>query len=293
MSPDIVALIGITLVGAVVNGALGYGFSSLTVPVALLFYTNRLLNPALVLIEVVLNGYVVWTNRTGLSRVRGRVLPIVLGLLPGVAVGTWLVYMVNPGWMKVVTYAALIPLILLQAGGIRRPIRSERSAGLVLGSGVGVLYAGTTISGPPLALMFNNQGYTKQDFRAGLGVVRLAESSLTAVAYLYAGLFTMDSLRLIPFVIPSVVVGIPVGIWVIQHVRSETFRRMCMSFDAWIVGFGMSKVLDELHIIEAPAAYVVLAVVGAIDLYLLWRFFARPRIPSRGRQDVVTLTLDP
>ena len=40
MSPDIVALIGITWVGAVVNCALGYGFSSLTVPVALLFYTK-------------------------------------------------------------------------------------------------------------------------------------------------------------------------------------------------------------------------------------------------------------
>jgi uncharacterized membrane protein YfcA len=292
MSPDIVALIGITLVGAVVNGALGYGFSSLTVPVALLFYTNRLLNPALVLIEVVLNAYVVWTNRGGLSSVWRRVLPIILGLLPGVVVGTWLVYQVNPGWMKVVTYAALIPLILLQAGGIRRPIRSERSAGLALGSGVGVLYAVTTISGPPLALMFNNQGYTKQDFRAGLGVVRLAESSLTAVAYFYAGMFTLDSLRLIPFVIPSVVIGIPVGIWVIQHVRSETFRRICMSFDAWIVGFGMSKVLDELRIIEAPAAYVVLAVVGGIDLYLLWRFFARPRVPSRGLQEVITPALD-
>ena len=293
MSPDIVALIGITWVGAIVNGALGYGFSSLTVPVALLFYTNRLLNPALVLIEVVLNGYAVWTNRAGLSSVWGRVAPIILGLLPGVALGTWLVYLVNPGWMKVVTYAALIPLILLQAGGIRRPIRSERSAGLTLGSGVGVLYAVTTISGPPLAVMFNNQGYTKQDFRAGLCVVRLAESSLTAVAYLYAGLFAMDSLRLIPFIVPSVIIGIPVGAWVIQRVRSETFRRVCMSFDAWIVGFGMSKVLDELHIIEAPAAYSVLAVVGAIDLYLLWRFFTRPKAPSRGLQEVITLTLDP
>ena len=30
-----------------VNGALGYGFSSITVPLALLFLTNRVLNPAL------------------------------------------------------------------------------------------------------------------------------------------------------------------------------------------------------------------------------------------------------
>jgi len=36
-------LILITLVAGTVNGALGYGFSSITVPVALLFYTNRVL----------------------------------------------------------------------------------------------------------------------------------------------------------------------------------------------------------------------------------------------------------
>src|SRR6266487_3265321 len=47
-------LILITLVAGTVNGALGSGFSSITVPVALLFYANRVLNPALVWVEVVL-----------------------------------------------------------------------------------------------------------------------------------------------------------------------------------------------------------------------------------------------
>ena len=45
-----IVLAGITLFAAFINGALGYGFSSLTVPLALVFYTNRILNPAVVLI---------------------------------------------------------------------------------------------------------------------------------------------------------------------------------------------------------------------------------------------------
>ena len=67
------ALAGITLLAAIVNGALGYGFSSITVPVALLFLANRILNPALVLIEVVLNAYVLWNNRDALPNVWRRV----------------------------------------------------------------------------------------------------------------------------------------------------------------------------------------------------------------------------
>ena len=68
---DLVVLVLITFVAATVNGALGYGFSSLTVPVALLFYTTRILNPALVLVELVINGYVLFINRKSIPTFGG------------------------------------------------------------------------------------------------------------------------------------------------------------------------------------------------------------------------------
>lgn len=280
--PDHALYLGvITLGAAIVNGALGYGFSSITVPLALLFLANRVLNPALVVIEVALNAYVLWANRAALPAVWRRVLPIVLGLAPGIAVGTALLAQVNPGWVKFVTFVALLPLILLQAAGYRRPIRSERSVGLLFGGGVGVLYSLTTISGPPLAVMLSNQGLTKKDFRAALGFVRLAESSITAIAYGYVGLYTTTSMSLIPWILPSIAIGVPIGAQIIQRVRPETFRRICMSFDAWIVGFGLSRLLNELGLVPGNAAYLVLAGVAVLDSWLLFRFFAlSPSAPS-------------
>src|SRR5229473_3898904 len=103
MSIHVVYLITITLIAAIVNGGLGYGFSSITVPLALLFLSNRVLNPALVLIEVALNSYVLWVNRDALPAVWKRVLPIVIGLLPGVIVGTMIVTSVSPAWLKLGT----------------------------------------------------------------------------------------------------------------------------------------------------------------------------------------------
>ncbi|MGH9346971.1 MAG: sulfite exporter TauE/SafE family protein [Vicinamibacterales bacterium] len=269
-----VALAVITLFAAVVNGALGYGFSSITVPVALLFLTNRALNPALVIIEVALNAYVLWANRAALPRVRRRVLPVVMGLGPGVLAGTLIVAHVSPAWLKLGTYVGLLPLILVQAAGLRRPIRSERGAGLAFGTGIGVLYSVTTISGPPLAVALNNQGFSKQDFRAALGFIRLAESGLTAVAYAAMGLYTFDSLALVPQILPSVAIGLPIGAFVIHHVRAETFRRVCMSFDAWVVSFGISILLRDLHLVESAAAFSVMAAVVVIDIWLLYRFFS-------------------
>lgn len=277
MPTEALALGAITLLAAIVNGALGYGFSSITVPIALLFLTNRVLNPALVPVEVALNAYVLWVNRRSLPQVRRRVLPIIIGIAPGVLLGTLLVSRVHPEWLKFATFAALLPLILVQAAGFRRPIRSERTLGLAFGGGVGLLYAVTTISGPPLAVMLNNQGLAKGQFRAAMGIIRLAESTLTAVAYLYAGLYTAQSLALIPLIVPSLIIGVPLGAWIIRHVDAETFRRVCMSFDAWVVGFGLSVLLRALHLVESGAAYLVLAAVVAVDVVLLYRFFSRRR----------------
>ena len=274
MDPYQIALVAITLGAAIVNGALGYGFSSITVPLALLFLTNRVLNPALVPIEVALNAYVLWVNRAALVNVWRRVLPIVIGLLPGVLLGTALVSRVSPDWLKFGTFIVLLPLIFMQAVGYRRPIRSERSVGLVFGGGVGLLYSVTTISGPPLAVMLTNQGLTKQDFRAGLGFIRLAESSLTAIAYYYAGLYSVESMKLIPYILPSIVIGVPIGAVLIQRIRPDTFRRICMSFDAWIVAFGLSTLLKDLQLVQSNRAYLVLAAVVALDTWLLHRFFS-------------------
>ncbi len=272
------ALSIITLFAASVNGALGYGFSSLTVPLALLFLTNRTLNPALVLIEVVLNGYVLFVNRQSLPPVWRRMVPLIIGLAPGVFVGTRLVAQLDPGWMKLWTFVCLIPLILFQAAGYRRPLGWGPGFGLGFGSGLGVLYSVTTISGPPLALMLSNEGYAKHEFRAALGLVRLAESSMTAAAYLAAGMFSTTSLGLSLQILPSLALGVPLGAYLFRRVRTETFRRLCMSFDAWVVAFGLASVLRVMGVTNDGAALGVFVAVATIDSWLLYRFFRGGRL---------------
>ena len=277
---DIFVLVLITFVAATVNGALGYGFSSITVPVALLFYTNRILNPALVLVELVINSYVLFINRNSIPNIWWRVAPILIGLVIGIGIGSYILFLVQPAWIKFVTYFLLLPLILLQAAGIRRPIRAEKAIGIPFGMGIGTLYSMTTISGPPLALLFNNQGYAKQDFRAALGVIRVAESSLTAVAYGFIGFYSMGSMEIIPYLIPSVLIGIPLGSYLIRWMEPETFRRICMAFDALVVAFGLSRVLVELNLASTFTTYSILSIVVILNAVLLYRFFSTRAAPT-------------
>jgi hypothetical protein len=98
---------------------------------------------------------------------------------------------------------------------------------------------------------------------------------MTAVAYAYAGLFTTTSMQLIPWIVPSILIGVPIGSFIIQRVRVETFRRICMSFDAYVVAFGISRLLGELRFVESGAAYLVMVAVGILDSWLLYRFFSQ------------------
>lgn len=277
MEPGVLALVAITFLAAFVNGALGYGFSSLTVPVGLVFFANRVLNPALVLVEVFINLYVLFINRAAIRSVWKRVWPIIVGLAPGVALGSYVLASLHPDWLKLATYSFLLPLILIQAAGIRRPIKAELAVGLPFGAGLGFLYSVTTISGPPLALLFNNQGLVKQEFRAGLALIRVAESCLTAFAYYQLGLFTAEAMQVGSWIVPSVLVGIPLGAWAIRRLDAETFRRICMSFDVWVVAFGLSRTLITLKLAQAPHAYAAMLVVGVLDLMLLYAFFKTRR----------------
>ena len=276
----ILIVLAVTSLGAAtVNGALGYGYSSISVPIALLVVAGRVLNPALVIVEVAINLYALFWNRHAIGRVLGRVLPLAVGLVPGVVVGALLLGHVAPASAKLAVYLVLLPLILIQASGRRWPSRGERKASVPLGAGVGILYGLTTISGPPLALFWNNQGLAKEDFKVGLAIVRSIESLCALLAYAWLGLLTHESSGLLPYIVPGVLIGFPIGHALIRRVSSETFRRVCMSFDAYLVAFGLSRTLIDLGIVPG-VAYQLLVATAIVDVNLLWSFF-RSRARAR------------
>ncbi len=80
-------------------------------------------------------------------------------------------------------------------------------------------------------------------------------------------------MEIIPYIVPSVIIGIPLGTYLIRLMDPETFRRICMAFDGVIVGFGLSRVLGELNLASAVTTYSILSIVILINGYLLLRFF--------------------
>ena len=55
--------------------------------------------------------------------------------------------------------------------------------------------------------------------------------------------------------------------------------RICMAFDALVVGFGLSRVLVELDLAASSTTYSILLIVVVLNSFLLFRFFRRRTNP--------------
>lgn len=261
---------------ALVNGAVGYGFSSIVTPIAIFWYSNKVLNPALVTVELAVNLSLLYRERAYLRATWHRANGVITTLLPGVILGTIGLTYLAVNDVKLAVYVTLLPLVVIQLLGISRPFRNERRSGLAIGPGIGFLYALTTISGPPLAVFFRNQGLTKNEFRATMAQVRVGESSLTLATYLVfsaffgAGLVSSPSAFLLPFLIVPVVIGVPLGTLLLRRFSAEAFRRFVMAFDGLLVSYGFSRSIVTLKWTSVAVGNVVMILLFLMVAAIAW-----------------------
>jgi uncharacterized protein len=278
----------LALGAALINGGIGYGFSSIITPIAILWYSNKVLNPALVIVEVVVNVALLTRERRFIRTTWSRARPVISTLLPGVILGTVGLTYLAVNDVKLIVYVVLLPLVILQLLGISRPLRNEQRGGAAIGSGIGFLYALTTISGPPLALFLRNQGLSKNEFRCTIAQIRVAESSLTLSTYLAFDAFlstkyvSLPALNLLPYLFIPVLIGVPIGTLLLVRVSPEFFRRFVMGVDGLFVSYGLSRVLVALDWLKSNLSYVLMAAlfvaIGALSWIALHQLL--PSAPS-------------
>lgn len=268
----------ILFIASIPSGAFAYGFSATVTPLLLIRYTNRQISPILNFIEIFQNDANVMLNFRNYTK---KSLIITIYGISGIAIGSLLgAYLlkisVNDALLKVIVYSVLIPLILLQAAGFRKEISLDKwkKVGYLVTFPVGVLYGVSTISGPPLALIINNQGLTKEEFKFAISALRVAESITTFSGYLTLGVFSSQVLYYVAITSLAVITGMAIGVVTARIIkRKEDFRRLVMSFDSWVSGYGLSFNLGK--VIGYDVLYWPMIVVIAIDLYLISKYIVK------------------
>jgi uncharacterized protein len=102
--------------------------------------------------------------------------------------------------------------------------------------------------------------------------VRIVESYTTVIAHSLLGLFTATTFELFAIVGSPMFVGIPLGIFLVHKLGADLFRRISMTLNSLIAGYGFAVSLGTIFglIVLGHGAW---AIVIGIDTLLLLRFY--------------------
>jgi uncharacterized protein len=193
-----------TLVGAAIQGSIGFGMNLVTVPVLALLVPEAL--PVAVIVLglpislAMLRHEHAAVDRAGLGWIIG-------GRLPGTAIGAWVVAVVSTEVLQGVV--GTVVLLVVAASVVAPPVPVNRTTKALAGTISGVTGTAAGIGGPPLALLY--QRHAGPAIRATLAASFLVGTVISLAALLVAGAVGWDQLALGAGLSPLVVAGTVVG----------------------------------------------------------------------------------
>lgn len=168
------------LIGAVVQGSIGFGINLVAVPVVALIEPKAL--PAtLVLLAFPLSVAMVQREHHAVDR-RG-VAWILVGRVPGTLLGAWIVTTVSADSLSIVVGTVVLVAVAISVFGDAIPVHAGSQVAAGVASGAMGTAAG--IGGPPLALLY--QRHDGPTIRATLAAAFLFGTMLSAATLAAAG----------------------------------------------------------------------------------------------------------
>jgi len=196
----LIVSLGVTL-GALAQGAVGFGANLLAVPV-MAAVAPAALPGTMILLPLPLQAAMIRHEHHGIDwRDVGW---LTLGRLPGVLVGTWVVTAVALDRLSLVIGAAVLIGVVVSLAATSIPF--TRTSKLTIGMVSGTMGTATSIGGPPLALLYqHHDGKVLRPTLAACFLVGTAQS-LTALGL--AGVLEWWQLRLAVALLPALFLGL-------------------------------------------------------------------------------------
>ncbi len=229
-SADLVWVLGALAFGGFTKGLTGLGLPLITVPVlAGVFGVERAVL-IMVIPSAVLNHYAAWVHRD----TRGELpeLPrILLGGVPGVALGAALLLRGSDRWLATVLAVWLLAYVLLRVlhPHLRISSGTRRRWSPLIGLSSGALQAATGVSAPILIPYVDALGVSTRAYVFGLCVCFGAFATGHFAIVAGSGLYTPELLGQTLFALVPALLFIQVGIWARRFVSPLWFD--------WIIRF--------------------------------------------------------
>ncbi len=196
-----VLLFGTTLLGALVQGSIGFGLNLIVAPVIAIFVPEALPASAIIVALPMTLGSAL---RESAHIDRSAILWTTVGRLPGIAVGLWIVIRLDAEALATATGAMVLFAVLMSIASPRIPITKLSQA--IAGWLGGAMGTSSSIGGPPLALLYQHS--PGPVVRSTLGAAFLVGTGFSFTALLVAGEVQALHWRLGLALVPAVLLGL-------------------------------------------------------------------------------------
>lgn len=213
---------------SVTAGTAGFGFALVSIPFISLVASPKLAVPFVMLYGYGINVFFLLFRFKEYVDWR-RLLPLVLGALPGIPVGIYFLKNYDDVIIKKIVGGVVIVFALWKL-----LVRTEgkyvlsRFWGYLAGFSAGILQGGTAMSGPPIVMYLTLNRWEKTLTRATLQSFFVVMGSCSLLGLIIAKVLTLSVLRLNIIYLPAVILGAAAGYLLFKWLSSELFNKILL-----------------------------------------------------------------
>lgn len=225
----LVICIIVVIAAGFIQGLTSFGFALIAMPFLARIIPLQQAVPIVVILSLCTNLMVIIDARRHIDL--KKIWILIVSSLLAAPLGTYLLLFLDEHILKSFTGIFIILIALLLLLGKSFPVKNEKLAFVPVGIISGLLNGSISMSGPPVALFLSNQKVDKNTFRANITAYGIILNIITICTYAYSGMLTKQVFSYSLWLIPSMLIGVFIGIKAIKKLNDNLFRRLAL----WVI----------------------------------------------------------
>ena len=214
----------IFLLAGLIQGLTGFGGGLVAIPLLCLIMDVKEAVPLSILSGLAITTVMAWNLWQHMDR--RKILPMLIGSLPGIVAGTLLLKVADP-----VVINRMLGLLLISISGINltfkpRPINPSTVWGYIAGFFSGAITASVGAGGPPVIIYTTLTDWKKDEIKATLTGFFVLNGYITAAVHAGTGVINGTTLRIFVATLAFVLLGTYLGSAISGRINRRTYLRI-------------------------------------------------------------------
>lgn len=236
----------IFLLAGFTQGVSGFGAGLVAMPFLTLLLGIKAAVPLCMLNGLVITGCL--SLQLKLHWDRGKIMPLLLGCLPGIVVGALALKSLNADLLQFSLGAFMLVYAIYALTSRPRPLGIDSRWGYGAGFLTGAISSVFSAGGPPTVIYVSLTDWTKDEIKATLSVFFFVSGIVTAMGHAVAGLTTTAILQHFLVTWPFTLAGVLAGSRLYRRIRQRTYIRilllLLMVMGVMMIGVASRHLLD-------------------------------------------------